>query len=642
MTTTSGHWTAADGASLYEIQRWGNGYFSVCEDGHVQIQPDKTSTGADLYALTEKLRSQGVSTPILYRFSGILQHRLGEINESFQQAMQEYGYTGGYTCVYPVKVNPQRQVVEEMLRYGRVHRAGMEAGSKPELLAVLASVDRNTPVICNGFKDPQFIQTALLAQKMGMDVTPVIEKFTELKLIIDQAKALNLRPRFGVRVKLAARGAGKWQASGGYQSKFGLTTNELMKLLKQLREAGMEDCFQLLHFHLGSQITNIRNVKKALIEASRIYVDLVRRGAGLKRLDVGGGLGVDYDGSQTSDDSSVNYTLGEYARDVIYHIQSICDEAGVAHPHVMSECGRALAAYHSVLVFDVLGTSGPDTYADSDDVTPDGPGPLMELNEVWESLNPQNLRESFHDAAQLLETALMLFSTGHLPIDQRAAAERIYWKICERIRNLCEELEEVPRELQGLSRLLADTYYCNFSVFQSLPDSWAIHQLFPVTPIHRLNERPQRHAILGDITCDSDGKIDRFIGRRDAARTLKLHTPDGAPYLLGAFLVGAYQEILGDLHNLFGDTNTVHVRLDEQGKVNIQKIVPGETVAEVLEYVQFDSQNLLGRMTVAVESSVEAGRLTEQEGDDLLRNFQQGLHGYTYLESTGAGAADES
>jgi len=632
LTASRGKWSAADGGDLYEIDRWGNGYFSVNDNGHIEIRPDKGTVGADLYALTQKLKSQGVSTPLLFRFSGILRHRLGEIYQSFNDAMAEHNYTGGYTCVYPVKVNPQRQVVEEMIRYGRPHKAGLEAGSKPELLAVLASVDCHTPVICNGFKDAKFIQTALLAQKMGMDVTPVVEKYTELKLIIQQAQTLGVRPQIGVRVKLAARGAGKWQASGGYRSKFGLTTSELMRAFEELRAAGMEDCFNLLHFHLGSQITNIRNVKNALIEASRIYVDLAQRGAGLQRMDVGGGLGVDYDGSQSNCESSVNYTLGEYARDVIYHVQTVCDEAGVAHPHIISECGRALAAYHSVLVFDVVGTSGPETYAGPSEISNGGSGPLAELQTVFENLNSSNLRESFHDAAQLLETALMLFNTGHLPLDQRAGAEKLYWNICLKIRELCSELEFIPEELEGLSRLLADTFFCNFSVFQSLPDSWAINQLFPMCPVHRLDEPPQRHAVLGDITCDSDGKVDRFIGRRDIQRTLKLHAPNGQPYLIGAFLVGAYQEILGDLHNLFGDTNTVHVKVNESGEAEIQTVVPGETVSEVLEYVQFDSQNLLGRMTVAVEASIAAGRLTQHEADELLNNFQQGLQGYTYLE----------
>ncbi|WP_146503106.1 biosynthetic arginine decarboxylase [Rubinisphaera italica] len=632
VSTIQETWTAADSAELYDIESWGKGYFTVNDEGRIQIRPNKGEAAVDLLELTDQLKSQGISTPILFRFSGILQQRLKEIYQSFDAAIKEYDYNATYTCVYPVKVNPQRQVVEEVVRYGRVHGAGLEAGSKPELLAVLAVVDRDTPVICNGFKDAKFIQTALLARKMGMNVTPVVERLTELNLIISQAKELGVRPKIGVRVKLASRGAGKWQESAGYQSKFGLTVSELMKAFEDLEAAGMQDCLSLMHFHFGSQITNISRVKTALIEASRIYVDLAKRGSGLEYLDVGGGLGVDYDGSQSTFESSVNYTLEEYARDVVYHVKTVCDEAGVAHPHIISESGRALTAYHSVLVFDVLGTTGPETYSGPDELLKDAKPPLAEMMEIRASLNAHNLRESFHDALQLLETALSLFSMGHLPLDQRAAAEKLYWNICGEIRNLSADLEFIPEELEGLSRLLADTYFCNFSVFQSLPDSWAIKQLFPVIPIHRLSEKPERHAVLGDITCDSDGKIDHFIGQRDVKRTLQLHHFNGSQYLLGAFLIGAYQEILGDLHNLFGDTNTVHVTVDHQGKPVIQTTVVGETISEVLDYVQFDGQNLLGRMTASAESALREGRLTQQEADDFIRNFQQGLGGYTYLE----------
>ncbi len=531
-----------------------------------------------------------------------------------------------------IKVNQQRQVVEEIVRCGRRHGAGLEAGSKPELLTVLAIADQSTPIICNGFKDAKFIQTALLASKMGMNITPVVEKYTELDLIVRQAVQLGVRPNIGIRVKLASRGAGKWQGSGGYQSKFGLTVSELLRAFEELDACGMEDCFRLLHFHLGSQITDIRRAKDALIEAAQIYVDLARRGAGLRQLDVGGGLGVDYDGSMTNYESSVNYTLEEYARDVVYHVQTVCDEADVPHPEIISECGRALSAYHSVLVFDVLGTSGPDTYDGPEAMPDDVEQPIAALQETLESLTSRNILETFHDAQQSLETALSLFKTGHIPLEQRAAAEKLYWLICKQIHKLAAELEYAPEELEGLSRMLADTYFCNFSVFQSLPDSWAIKQLFPVMPIHRLAERPDRDAVLADITCDSDGKIDRFIGRRGLRRTLRLHSPDGSTYLLAALLIGAYQEILGDLHNLFGDTNAVHVEIDEHGQPRIQTIVAGETVNEVLEYVQFDGQNLFGRMTAAVEFSVSQGRLSQRQGDDLLNNFEDGLRGYTYLE----------
>jgi len=435
-----------------------------------------------------------------------------------------------------------------------------------------------------------------------------------------------------MRVKLAARGGGRWQSSGGYRSKFGLTVGEILKGLNELKTRGMEDCFQLLHFHLGSQIPNIRIVKGALNEAARVYVELVQAGAGLKFMDVGGGLGVDYDGSQTNFESSVNYTLQEYANDVVYHLQTVCDEAKVAHPTIISESGRAIVAHHSLLVFNVLGASGFGSDEVPTTAGPDMEQPLVDLIETYANLNTKNALESYHDAQQALDMAINLFSTGYLPLVQRSQAENLYWAICMKLQRLVKTMDEVPEDLQNLDESLSDTYFCNFSLFQSVPDSWAIKQLFPVMPIHRLNERPTQHAVLGDITCDSDGKIDQFIDRRDVRRTLPLHQFNGSPYYLGVFLVGAYQEILGDLHNLYGDTHAVHVSLDTDNAVVLDAVIKGDTVKEVLSYVEFDAQALLTKLRNDVETAVRAGKLDYEESGRLLRFYEEGMQGYTYLE----------
>ena len=630
------HWSTADAADLYEVARWGNGYFSVGPNGHLLVHPDKDPTKSiDLKQLVDRLQERGIDLPILLRFAEILQHRLGELHGVFTHAMRENGYRGDYCCVYPVKVNQQRQVVEEVLRFGKPYHFGLEAGSKPELLAVIALADNDTPIICNGFKDAEFIETAMLAQKIGRTIIPVVERFSELNLILEYAEKLGVRPRIGMRVKLATRGSGRWQSSGGFRSKFGLTASELIKGLELLASRGMEDCLQLLHFHQGSQITNIRHIKGALNEASRIYTELVKRGAGLRYLDVGGGLGVDYDGSQTNFESSVNYSLQEYANDVVSHVQNACDEAGVPHPTIISESGRAVVAYHSMLIFGVLGVSEQGGGGEVSEPTADAEQPLHDLWEAYQGINVRNLLESYHDAQQSLDTAMNLFSSGYLPLDQRSAVENLYWAICRRICKLTKTLEFVPEELEGLQATLSDTYFCNFSLFQSIPDSWAIKQLFPVMPIHRLNERPTQAAVLGDVTCDSDGKIDQFIDRRDVKRTLPLHTWQNDPYYLGAFLIGAYQEILGDLHNLFGDTNAVHVSMDERGEVVVDAVIKGDTVREVLDYVEFDSNQLVQRLRDSIEQAVREGRICDSQAGRFLKFYEEGLGGYTYLEEPG-------
>jgi arginine decarboxylase len=627
-------WSTLDASELFDVASWGKGYFSVNDEGHVLVHPEKDpARSIDLKKLIDTLVLRGISLPILIRFAEILKHRLQEIHDAFEVAIREHKYNGDYCCVYPIKVNQQRQVVEEVLEFGKPFKFGMEAGSKPELLAVMALCDNDTPIICNGFKDDEYIEMAMLAQKIGRQIIPVVEKYTELALIQKYAEKVGVRPTIGIRAKLASRGSGRWKSSGGYRSKFGLTTTEVMRALQELRTWGMEDCLKLLHFHLGSQITNIRQVKGAVTEAGRIYAELWRAGAtGLKFMDVGGGLGIDYDGSQTDFESSVNYTLQEYANDVVYHIQNVCDESNVPHPTIVTESGRAIAAYHSVLVFNVLGVSGPGEEEVPQELPGDPEQPLIDLQETFRAVNSRNLLEAYHDSQQALDSALNLFSLGYLPLDQRCTAENLFWAICRKIQKMSRELEFFPEELEGLDAMLSDTYFCNFSLFQSMPDSWAIKQLFPIMPIHRLNEKPTHHAVLGDITCDSDGKVDQFIDRRDVKRTLPLHDYNGEDYYIGSFLVGAYQEILGDLHNLFGDTNAVHVRLSPSGETILDEVIKGDTVREVLNYVQFKADNLLARLRKSVEIAVREGRLSYEESGRLLRFYEDGLHGYTYLE----------
>src|SRR5829696_8476170 len=631
--------TVNDATELYELDRWGKGYFAISAEGHVIAHPTKDpARSIDLKQLTDHLMLRGIGLPVLLRFPDILRHRLGDIHNAFQGAIGQHQYQGGYCCMYPIKVNQQRQVVEEVLNFGRPYKFGLEAGSKPELLAVAAQAYNDTPIICNGFKDAEFIEMAMLAQKIGRNVIPVVEKYTELGLILKYAEKVGVRPQIGMRVKLAARGGGRWQGSGGYRSKFGLTVAEVLRGLDELQSLGMADCFKLLHFHLGSQIPNIRIVKGALNEAARVYTELVKLGAGLEYLDVGGGLGVDYDGSQTNFESSVNYTLEEYANDVVYHIQTVCDDAGVKHPTIVSESGRAIVAYHSVLVFNVLGVSafGEEKIPE---VIPreEAEQPVVDLLETYQNLSNRNALESFHDAQQALDMAMNLFTGGYLPLEQRCQAENLYWAILVKLKKIVSHMDDVPEDLQGLDDAMADTYFCNFSLFQSCPDSWAIKQLFPVMPIHRLNMVPTQHAVLGDITCDSDGKIDQFIDRRDVKRTLPLHSVNGDPYYLGVFLVGAYQEILGDLHNLFGDTHAVHVSLDDGGNVVLDAVIKGDTVREVLDYVEFDASTLMNRLREDVERAVREGRMNLEQSGRLLRFYENGLQGYTYLEDAHRG-----
>jgi arginine decarboxylase len=633
-------WKLHDAFETYGVKNWGKGYFGINKLGHVTVHPDKDpERSIDLKDLVDQLLERGIQPPLLIRFTDILRHRIGEIAEAFERSRAEYGYTGPYHCVYPIKVNQQRHVVEEVLNFGREFGFGLEAGSKPELLAVLALTNGGgeTPIICNGFKDDEFIKMVVLARKIGKNIIPVVEKFTELELIVKYMEELEVRQPIGVRVKLASRGSGRWRSSAGYRSKFGLTLTEVMQAFEYLKARGLDDCFQMTHFHMGSQVSDIRKVKDALTEAARVYVELYRLGAGLKYIDVGGGLGIDYDGSQTAFESSTNYTLQEYANDVVYRIKQVCDEAGVPHPAIISESGRAVVAYNSVLVFDVLGTSDFDDCTAPEYLPDDAPEPIRDLFANYRELNKKNFIEYFHDAADQMEKTLSLFNLGHLSIELRALAERLFWAFGRKLQRIVRDLDYVPEELGGLDAMLSDTYFCNFSIFQSMPDSWAIKQLFPIMPIHRLGEPPTRRAVLGDITCDSDGKIDQFIDLRDVRNTLELHPHDGSePYFIGAFLLGAYQEILGDLHNLLGDTNAVHVSMEEDGTPNIDSVIKGDTVTEVLNYVQYSAEKLLDRMRKDVEKAVRQGLITAAESKQLLKFYETGLEGYTYLEEPSA------
>jgi arginine decarboxylase len=557
--------------------------------------------------------------------------------EVFNRAIAEYGYKGGYRGVYPIKVNQQRHVVEEIVEFGASRGIGLEAGSKPELLIALAILD--TPgalIVCNGYKDRAYIETALLAQRIGRTPIIVVDRFREVDLIIRTARELGIRPHIGVRARLTTKGAGKWIESTGDRSKFGLTAVEIVEAVERLREAEMLDCLELLHFHIGSQITAIRAHKDALREASRIFVGLHQMGAQPRYIDVGGGLGVDYDGSQTNFHSSMNYTLQEYANDVVAAVQEACDGAGIPHPDLITESGRAMVAHHSVLIFDVLGVheilsgKAPEPLAEEDHRV------IKELYDIWANVSQKNVREAYHDALQLKEEAATMFSLGYLDLRGRARVEQLFNSCCEKTLRIVRELPSVPDDLEPLEKGLADTYYGNFSVFQSAPDHWAVKQLFPTMPIHRLNERPTRRGVIADLTCDSDGKIDQFIDLRDVKSSLELHPFDGRPYFLGVFLVGAYQEILGDLHNLFGDTNAVHIALDESG-YRVDHVVEGDSVTEVLGYVQYQKADLVRRMRQANEEALRKGLLTFEESALLMRRYDEGLAGYTYLEEEAPG-----
>jgi arginine decarboxylase len=627
-------WRVEDSAELYNINGWGVDYFSINEKGNVTVTPQKNGVSVDLKELLDELMLMDVSTPVLIRFPDILDDRIISISTCFMKASEEYDYKAQNFIIYPIKVNQMRPVVEEIVSHGKKFNIGLEAGSKPELHAVLAiNTDPESLIICNGYKDEDYIELALLAQKMGKRIFLVVEKLNELKLITSISKRLKVKPNLGIRIKLASVGSGKWEDSGGDISKFGLTSSELLEAIDFIERNRMRDCIRLIHFHIGSQVTKIRRIKTALREASQFYVELRKLGFNVEFVDIGGGLGVDYDGTGSSNsESSVNYTLQEYVNDSVSTFVDASNKNNIPHPNVITESGRSLTAHHSVLIFEVLETTTLPSW-DAEDVPNEHDHELVkELYSLWDNFNQPRMLETWHDAQQIREEALDRFSLGLIDLKTRAQIERLFWSVARKVYLMANNTKHVPEELRQISRILSDKYFCNFSLFQSLPDAWAIDQIFPIMPIHRLNEEPNISATIQDMTCDSDGKIDNFIATRNSSHHLPVHLLKGRePYYLGVFLVGAYQEILGDLHNLFGDTNAVHVSVGEDG-YKIDQVIDGETVAEVLDYVQYNAKKLVRTVETWVTSSVKSGIISLEEGKEFLSNYRSGLYGYTYLE----------
>ncbi|HEX2937203.1 MAG TPA: biosynthetic arginine decarboxylase [Bacteroidales bacterium] len=627
-------WRCEDSAELYNIIGWGNDYFSINENGHVVVTPKKNGVQVDLKDLVDELQLRDVSAPMLIRFPDILDNRIEKMSNCFKIAADEYEYKGQNFIIYPIKVNQMRPVVEEIVNHGKKFNIGLEAGSKPELHAVIAiNTDNDSLIICNGYKDEDYIELALLAQKMGKRIYLVVEKLNELKLIANIARRLKIKPNIGVRVKLASTGSGKWEESGGDVSKFGLTSSELLEALDFLEKNKMKDCLKLVHFHIGSQVTKIRRIKTALREAAQFFVELHNLGFNVEFVDIGGGLGVDYDGTRSSNsESSINYSIQEYVNDSISTLVDVSDKNNIPHPNIITESGRSLTAHHSVLVFEVLETTTQPSFGEDEEPCESDHELVHELYSLWDTLNQPRMIETWHDAQQIREEALDRFSLGMLDLRTRAQVERLFWSIAIEINQMTSELKHIPDEFRHMPKLLSDKYFCNFSLFQSLPDSWAIDQIFPIMPIQRLDEKPTRSATLQDITCDSDGKIDNFISTRNLSYNLPVHPlKSKESYYIGVFLVGAYQEILGDLHNLFGDTNAVHVSVSDDG-YSIDQIIDGETVAEVLDYVQYNSKKMVRTVETWATTAVKNGIITAEEGKEFLSNYRSGLYGYTYLE----------
>ena len=627
-------WTIEESEKLYRIQGWGEPYFSINAAGHVTVSPKGDRGGSlDLCELVESLKQRNLALPLLIRFSDILEDRIERLNSCFARAIARYNYKNVYRGVFPVKCNQHRQLIQDLVRFGQPHHFGLEAGSKPELMIALATL--KTPgalLICNGYKDRDYIETAILAQRLGQTSVIVLEQIEEVELAIAASIALGIKPILGVRAKLTTKGVGRWGGSTGDRAKFGLTIPEIIRAVGELEKAGMLDCLQLLHFHIGSQISSISVIKDAIREASHIYVELAKLGANMNYLDVGGGLGVDYDGSKTNFHASKNYNMQNYANDVVAGVKDACDERKIQVPIIISESGRAIASHQSVLVFDVLGTS---------DVPREVPEPIDEnahqiprnLYEIYQSISPENYQEVYHDAIQFKEEAVSLFNLGYLGIAERAKTEQLYWACCNKIQGIARQKEYVSEDLEDLEKVMASIYYINLSVFQSVPDSWAINQLFPIMPINRLDEEPTQRGILADLTCDSDGKIDQFIDLRDVKSVLELHTlKPGEPYYLALFLGGAYQEIMGNLHNLFGDANAVHIQLTPSG-YHIEHVVKGDTMKEVLSYVQYDAESLVESIRRQTEAALQQNKITLSESQLLLQNYERSLSQYTYLQS---------
>lgn len=628
-------WRIEDSAELYNIIGWGRNYFSINERGHVTVTPRQGHASVDLKEVMDELQLRDITAPVLLRFPDILDNRIEKISNCFDSAAKQYNYKAKNYLIYPIKVNQMRQVVEEIVSYGKKFNIGLEAGSKPELHAVLATnIADNALIICNGYKDINYIELALLAQKMGRNIFLVVEKLSELNLISEISHRLKIRPNIGIRIKLSSSGSGKWAESGGDQSKFGLNSSELLAAIDILEKQKMTDCLKLIHFHIGSQITKIRLIKNALREASQFYAQLVKMGFGIDFVDIGGGLGVDYDGTRSSaSESSMNYSIQEYANDAISSLVDVCGKNGINQPNIITESGRSLSAHHTILIFEAREHTSLPIWKDNELLPENSHELARELFEIWDNLSQPRLFESWHDALQIREEALDLFSLGMLDLRTRAQIEKLFWSIAREVGEIAGSLKHAPEELRKIAKMLPDKYFCNFSLFQSLPDSWAIDQVFPIMPIQRLDEKPTRNCSIQDITCDSDGKIANFIVLNDIQSSLPVHTfkPNGEPYYIGAFLVGAYQEILGDMHNLFGDTNAVHIRVNEDG-YEIDQVIEGETVADVLEYVQFNPKKLVRNLETWVTKSMKEGKITPEEGRDFLSTYRSGLFGYTYLK----------
>ncbi len=627
-------WRIEDSTELYNVNGWGLKYFSINDKGHVQVTPRPGCYPVDIKDILEELKLRDVSAPLLLRFPDILDDRIRKISSCFQTASEQYQYKGDSFVVYPIKVNQMRQVVEEIVSHGNKYNIGLEAGSKPELTAVLGvSTSSDSIVVCNGYKDEDYVELALLAQKMGRRIYLVVEKLNELKLITDVARRLDIRPNVGIRIKLTSSGSGKWEESGGDVSKFGLNSSELLDALEYLEKEGMADCLKLIHFHIGSQITKIRRIKNALREAMQFYVQLSKMGFNIEFVDIGGGLGVDYDGTRSSrGENSMNYSVQEYVNDAVSSLVDACEKNGLAHPNLIAETGRSLTAHHSILIIETLETTHLPKWKDDAELPPDSHELAVELYNIWENINPSRVFEDWHDAIQIREEALDRFSLGLLDLKTRAQIEKLFWSVARDVNSIARSMKHPPEELRKVERMLPEKYFCNFSLFQSLPDSWAIDQIFPIMPIARLDEKPTHECTIQDMTCDSDGKINRFVSPQGVSHSLPVHTlRPNEPYYLGVFLVGAYQEILGDLHNLFGDAAAVHVTVGDNG-YEIEQIIDGEPVADVLDYVEYSPKKLVRTLETWVTASMKKGVITAEEGRQFLNNYRSGLYGITYLE----------
>jgi arginine decarboxylase len=627
-------WRIEDSAELYNVPGWGLKYFSINDKGHVQVTPKEGCTPVDIKEVMDTLQVRDVGAPLLLRFPDILDDRIRKISDCFRKAAEEYEYKAQNFIVYPIKVNQMRPVVEEIVSHGNKYNIGLEAGSKPELHAVLAvNTHENSIIVCNGYKDEDYVELALLAQKMGRHIFLVVEKINELRLISTVARRLGIRPNIGIRIKLTSSGSGKWEESGGDVSKFGLNSSELLDALEYLERNKMTDCLRLIHFHIGSQITKIRRIKNALREAMQFYVQLSKMGFSIDFVDIGGGLGVDYDGTRSSSgENSMNYSIQEYVNDSVSALVDACQKNGLPHPNIINESGRSLTAHHSVLIIQVLETAQLPIWKDDDELGENPHELAAELYNIWDKIDSSRVFEDWHDALQIREEALERFSLGLLDLRTRAQIEKLFWSVARDVRDMTRSMKHPPEELRKAAKMLPEKYFCNFSLFQSLPDSWAIDQMFPIMPVMRLDEKPTHQCTIQDVTCDSDGKISRFVAPNGSSYCLSVHDlKQNEPYYLGVFLVGAYQEILGDLHNLFGDTNAVHISLTKDG-YEIAQVIDGESVADVLDYVEYNPKKLVRNLESWVTASMKRGVITPEEGRQFLNNYRSGLYGSTYLE----------